>query len=29
MDNFRSTFPLNEPAIARQALSRVLTDPIT
>jgi hypothetical protein len=29
MDNFRSTFPLNEPAITRAALGRLLTDPIT
>ena len=29
MDNFRSTFPLDEAAIARQALGQVLTDPIT
>ncbi|MEA3208245.1 MAG: hypothetical protein QOE70_1302 [Chthoniobacter sp.] len=29
MDNFRSTFPLDEPAIARQALRQIMTDPIT
>ncbi len=29
MDNFRSTFPLNEAAIARKALGQILTDPIT
>ena len=29
MDNFRSTFPLNEAAIARQALGQILLDPIT
>ena len=29
MDNFRSTFPLNEAAITRKALGQVLTDPIT
>lgn len=29
MDNFRSTFPLDEAAITRRALGKVLTDPIT
>ncbi len=29
MDNHRSTFPLNEAAISRQALRQILTDPIT
>lgn len=29
MENFRSTFPLNEAAIARKALSQIMTDPIT
>src|SRR5215207_5632755 len=29
MNNFRSTFPLNEAAIARKALSQIMTDPIT
>ncbi len=29
MENFRSTFPLNESAITRQALGRIFTDPIT
>ena len=29
MDNFRSTFPLNEAAIARKALGQIMTDPIT
>jgi hypothetical protein len=29
MQNFRSTFPLNESAIRRKALSTIMTDPIT
>jgi hypothetical protein len=29
MENYRSTFPLDQGAITRQALSRVMTDPIT
>jgi hypothetical protein len=29
MENYRSTFPLNDAAIARQALRQVLLDPIT
>ncbi len=29
MDNFRSTFPLDEAAIGRRALRQILTDPIT
>jgi hypothetical protein len=29
MDNFRSTFPLNDAAIARRALRQILTDPIS
>jgi hypothetical protein len=29
MENFRSTFPLNEKAIARKALGKIMTDPIT
>ena len=29
MENLRSTFPLDHAAITRQALGRVLTDPIT
>jgi hypothetical protein len=29
MENFRSTFPLDEAAITRKALGRVLTDPIS
>jgi hypothetical protein len=29
MDNFRSTFPLDEAAIGRKALRQILTDPIT
>ena len=29
MENFRSTFPINEAAIARKALGKILTDPVS